>query len=167
MCAEYFAIHPLLCLFKFSKVKNHLDQFSILTVIIFGTIGNALSLSVILFYRRLRLRPFNIIIMFLIVEDLISCSIAAPVILTLTLVYVRTITVNHSICLTSLFLNNLSKFGSLLTMSEIAILRVINLSYQVCAKKFMSKTSMTILITFMFVRFLFRRWCERNRVGVL
>ena len=63
---------------------------SLAIVIIIGTIGNALSLSVILFYRRLRLRSFNIIIMFLIVEDLISCSIAAPVILTLVLVYVRT-----------------------------------------------------------------------------
>ncbi len=122
--------------------------FTILAVvIIIGTIGNTLSLSVILFYRRLRLRPFNIIAIFLIVQDLISCSIAAPVLLAFALVYVRANIVNQPLCLITLFLHHVSKSGSMITMSEIAILRVIKISNRVSAKKLLSKASLVMIIT--------------------
>ena len=121
---------------------------SLASVVMIGTMGNVLSLSVILFYRRLRLRPFNIITMFLIVVDLMSCSIVTPLALTFVFIYLRDNTVNKTICLITLFLNNIGKLGSLMTMSEIAILRVINLSNNVYAKKFVSKTSMAIIMIF-------------------
>ena len=121
---------------------------SLSMVIILGTTGNVLSLSVILFYRRLRLRPFNIIAMFMIVADLISCSVVAPFILTLVLLYIRDNAVNQPICLTGSFFNPLSKLGSLITMTEIAILRVINLSNSVWARRLVSKTSMAVIIIF-------------------
>ena len=123
--------------------------FTIVAIIIFiGTIGNILSLSVILFYRRLRLKPFNIIITFLVVEDLMSCCIVAPLLLTNVLVYVQDNAVDKTICQISFSFTNLSKIGSLMTMSEIAILRVINLSNSVCARKLLSKYSMAIVTTF-------------------
>ncbi len=127
-------------------------QYAVLTllavVFIIGTIGNGLSLSVILFYRRLRLRSFNIITMFLIVQDLISCSIVASVLLMFVLVYVRYNVINLIICRISFVLQHLNKFGSLMTMAEIAILRVISLSNNVCARKLLSKTAMAIMIAF-------------------
>ncbi len=122
--------------------------FSLMAIVIFiGTTGNVLSLSVIL-YRRLRLRPFNIIVTFLVVEDLITCCIVAPLLLTNALLYVQDNAVNTTVCRISFSLTLLSKIGSLMTMGEIAILRVINLSNSVCARKLLSKTSMAIIITF-------------------
>ena len=119
----------------------------LVVVVIIGTIGNTLSLSVISFYRRLRLRPFNIIAISLIVQDLISCSIAAPALLTFALVYVRANTVNQPLCLITLFLHHASKSGSMITMSEIAILRIFKVSNRASAKKLLSKASMATIIT--------------------
>ncbi len=133
--------------FVVQKSDFHNVLFALVAIVfIIGTTGNAISLSVILYYRRLRLRPFNIILMFLIVIDLISCSISILFQLTLVLFYVRNIPVNKIVCQISLFLISLGKFGSLMTMGEIAILRVIYLSNRTCAKKLVSKTSMTMII---------------------
>ncbi len=121
---------------------------SLAIIVIVGTLSNALSLSVILFYRRLRLKPFNIILMFLNVIDLISCLNSAPALFALTLIYVRTNFVNYSFCQMSMLFHNVGKFGSLIIMSEIAVLRVINLSNKPSAKKLLSKNPMLIIITF-------------------
>ena len=117
-------------------------------VIIVGTIANFVTLAVILFYRRLRMRTFNYLVIYLTVIDMILCSITAPITFQFILIYVRYNSVNLTLCEMMVFLNNLCKVGSLVAMSEMAILRLISLSTSVRARKAFSKTSVSIIVAF-------------------
>ncbi len=119
--------------------------FAILGMIIFiGTIGNTLTLSVIVFYRNLLSKPFNILAVLMIVADLITCSVGAPLLMSLIIIYARNNVFSNTLCLISLFVNNLCKTTSLITMSETAILRAIHLSNKTRAN--MSKTTILKII---------------------
>ncbi len=132
-----------------TKTVFHYAVLALATIVItVGTIGNSISLSVFLYYRRLRKRPFNIIIIFLTVEDLISCAILTPVLIKFVLVNMSTGTVNTTLCLMSVYLWRVGKFGSIFALVEIAIIRLLIVFNRTFTQRLLSKGLISFIITF-------------------
>ena len=109
-------------LFQTNVVENvTLGSFGFLCIV--GSVLNAATIGVILHYRHLRQKPFNLLLVYLAIIDFISCFISAPANLLMTALYTQPYPVVF--CKVVVFLHNFCGISSMTVMAEIAVLRVI------------------------------------------
>ena len=90
---------------------------------IVGTVLNATTIGVILQFRQLRQKSFNLLLVYLAVVDIVSCLITAPGNLLMLALFTQPYPV--AFCRIVVVLHNFSGISSITGMAEIAVLRVI------------------------------------------
>ena len=99
-----------------------------LIISISGTVTNASAIGIMVYHRRLRQVPFNLLVIYLAIVDLISCCLSAPT--SFSFMFVLSVYRFRfvALCQANILLHNFSKLSSLTVMSEMAIMRVLILS---------------------------------------
>ena len=131
-------------------------------IFVLGTVFNTIAIGVILFHRRLRQNPFNLLIVNLISIDFISCFVTVPTAWMYVYLYddicsTSSVYEPRRICRVTGFLLNFSGISSLTIMCEIALLRVkcllkkdnTKMSYQVIIIVILTNTMVIPIISFL------------------